>query len=655
MMSALAGYFIAGLTAGESCLWLTSEWGEREAFAALKSCDVAIEEYIADKKLRIISLRDRSAKPGEPEWRVAIEELTRMAANIRIAEFAGLRVASDVLAQALADRRSPGRRESAIGAALANTPSILMCLYPLSGTSAGMRGGAISPHAFVCDARQRIPTESEAHRPSNEHEELRKKAEALQTIFDHIPVMINFVDRNGSIQLVNRQWERTLGWTLAEIQASGIDVISQAYPDPSEREHVKQFINESSAEWSDFTTRTKDGRVIDTTWAVVHLSDGTKIGIGQDITARKGAHQALIESEQRFRQLAENIREVFWIGTPDFEKVLYLSPTYETVWGSSRDELYTNLHRLITSIHPDDRDAAAAVLMNARDKEFEVEYRIVRPDGGIRWIRDRGFPVRDEQGKVVRFAGLAEDITERRQFEEQLKTTTTQLRALSARLQSAREEEGTRISREIHDELGSVMSSLKWEMEALEKICTDSDRVPDAIGVKQKLEAMMQLADAGITSIRRIASELRPSILDDLGLSEAVEWQGQQFQLRTGIVCTFRSSAEHAQLNREQSTAAFRIVQEALTNILRHAHATKVDIRVEGSESELRVSVTDNGKGISEDDISHPTSLGLMGMQERAHRIGGAITIAGAPGAGTTVTVRVPLGNRSGSAECSGV
>jgi signal transduction histidine kinase len=153
---------------------------------------------------------------------------------------------------------------------------------------------------------------------------------------------------------------------------------------------------------------------------------------------------------------------------------------------------------------------------------------------------------------------------------------------------------------------------------------------------------MMRLTDTTISTMRRIASELRPSILDDLGLPEAIEWQAQQFQTRTGIVCRCYCSLENLEFDPGQSTAIFRIFQEALTNILSHAEATTVDVVARSDDGEVVLTISDNGKGITEDQKSSRLSLGILGMRERAHLIGGKLEVSGTNGTGTVVTVRVP-------------
>jgi signal transduction histidine kinase len=217
------------------------------------------------------------------------------------------------------------------------------------------------------------------------------------------------------------------------------------------------------------------------------------------------------------------------------------------------------------------------------------------------------------------------------------------LRSLSANLQRAREEESARIAREIHDQLGSTLTGLRWDLEELERSLSDLSAPYDPDELKHKIAAMMRLTDQTVDTVRRIASELRPSILDDLGLVEAVAWQAQRFQARTGIICRVECFLESVDLSPDQSTAVFRILQEALTNVLRHAEATQVDIVMEYLEGSFVVTVTDNGKGITQDQKTRSSSSGLWGMRERVLMVGGSIDVAGEKGKGTRVTVNIPV------------
>ena len=230
------------------------------------------------------------------------------------------------------------------------------------------------------------------------------------------------------------------------------------------------------------------------------------------------------------------------------------------------------------------------------------------------------------------------DRRERQRAEDKLRRSLEQLRALTTYLQYVREEERTRIAREVHDELGQALTGLKLDMSWL------ATRVArHAKPVQDKVKTMVDHIDETIQTVRRIATELRPGILDSLGLVAAVEWQASEFQTRSGIACHVTSAVDDSQLDQQLTTVFFRIYQEALTNIIRHAKATRVDVRLAEESSSLILTVADNGRGISEEEIANTRSLGLVGMRERAMLIAGEIALQGAPGKGTTMTLRAPI------------
>ena len=300
-----------------------------------------------------------------------------------------------------------------------------------------------------------------------------------------------------------------------------------------------------------------------------------------------------------------------------------------------------SLSELIVPEESQDEVKHYADLLGQRHR-LDAETIRRRKDGSRVNIAMVQVPVRVPGGETAVFA-IHRDITGQKQLEERLRATGDQLRALSVNLRAAREEERTRIAREIHDELGSALTGLKWGLEELEKMLAEPDTGSPAPAGSEKLRNMMRLTDTTINTVRRIASELRPSILDDLGLAEAIEWQAQQFQAGAGIVCHCDCSLDTVHLNRDQSTTVFRIFQEALTNILRHAQATRVDVTAMEDAGELVLTVRDNGRGIRDNEKWEPSSLGLLGMQERALLVGGKVDIAGSEGVGTVVTVRVPV------------
>jgi signal transduction histidine kinase len=230
----------------------------------------------------------------------------------------------------------------------------------------------------------------------------------------------------------------------------------------------------------------------------------------------------------------------------------------------------------------------------------------------------------------------------KKEIERQLFLSSRQLRALSARLQSIREEERTRIAREIHDELGQTLTGLRLDIAYLEgklKLYGEIDK--DLL--KSQLESMISLVDSSIQNVRRIATELRPQVLDDLGLIPALEWQTAEFQSRTKINCTLKTNVEDIQIDPDRSTALFRILQESLTNVARHSNASEVNVELQATGNNLILTVADNGKGIAEMNIPSLKSLGLLGMRERAHMLGGMLNIKGLPGQGTIVSVELPI------------
>jgi signal transduction histidine kinase len=214
--------------------------------------------------------------------------------------------------------------------------------------------------------------------------------------------------------------------------------------------------------------------------------------------------------------------------------------------------------------------------------------------------------------------------------------TQTELRRLSEQLMQSIEQERTRISREIHDQLGQLMTAIKMELRTIERAL---ERDPEK--ARERLEETFGLADETIKTIRRIAADLRPGILDDFGLQAALEWQLQQFSARTGIASNLDAEFDEQQLSREMSTAAFRILQEALTNVVRHAEASSIDVLASIEDSSFVLTVQDDGKGLAVDPERR--SLGVVGMRERARQLGGSVSVSGAPGQGVRVQLKIPL------------
>ncbi len=291
-------------------------------------------------------------------------------------------------------------------------------------------------------------------------------------------------------------------------------------------------------------------------------------------------------------------------------------------------------------IHGIDEPFYGCPLEEAAEKNKAVEREAFDTKSG-RWISSAIYPTRalTRDGRRI-FFHMITDITDRKQAEEGLRTSSEQLRNLSAHLESVREEERMNIAREIHDELGQVLTALKIDLSWLTK------RLPEGQELLfEKAKTMHKLVDRTIQTVKRISAELRPGVLDDLGIAAAMEWQTSEYEKLTEIKCEFSSHPKDIILDQDRSTAIFRIFQEAMTNVVRHANATKVKITLKKQVGKIVFRVRDNGSGIEKGQLSDPKALGLIGMRERARFLGGEVKISGSPGKGTMVMVSIPFTN----------
>jgi len=261
-----------------------------------------------------------------------------------------------------------------------------------------------------------------------------------------------------------------------------------------------------------------------------------------------------------------------------------------------------------------------------------------RLDGSPMWVEGDYMCFYDVTGRITGHFGIQRDVTDRTLAAKELEQSRTELRALAARLQATREEERTRIAREIHDELGQALTALKLD---LAWIGTKRPR-GNSGAVHLTDQSITARIDETMEVVRRIASELRPSVLDQLGLEAAIEYLVQETAKRTGIAVTLHAE-EFPRLSDEVASHAFRIIQEALTNVTRHSKASRVDVSVRRVGAVIILGVADNGVGFAADTLSGLRSLGLVGMRERALACGGTLMVHGKPGEGTAITVTIPV------------
>jgi two-component system sensor histidine kinase UhpB len=371
----------------------------------------------------------------------------------------------------------------------------------------------------------------------------------------------------------------------------------------------------------------------------------------EDNFAPRNTRPAVLgEEDEETAQAAREVRiweQVFmhagWgvaIVDPVDETLLRVNPAFARLHGQTVNEMIGR--PLSSTFAVESRDCQQHVRAACEQGQRVYESIQRRADGTTFPALTNLTAVRDTAGNLLYLAVNLQDITERQKAEEQLRRSHEQLQSLTAHLHAVREEESARIAREIHDELGQLLTALLIDLSWLEDkhAAILDDDLRRQLAAKTK--AMTALADRTIDAVRRIGRELRPEALDDFGLMAAIDSQVREFQQRTGVKCHLTSNLEDARLDPDWSTALFRILQEALTNIARHAGATRVDILLEERKDHLVLEVKDNGRGIRASEVSGLRSLGILGMRERARLLGGRVQIAGVHGRGTTVTVRVP-------------
>lgn len=480
-----------------------------------------------------------------------------------------------------------------------------------------------------------------------------------------------------------------------------------------------------------------------------------------ELNRRQRAKEALRHSEERFRQLAENIGAVFHMtelrGDSEPGRIIYVSPAYEKIWGSPRESLYNDSRSWVESIHPHDRSRIEAAIPQIATVKFDMEYRIVRPDGGVRWVHDRIFPIYDEQGKLYRIAGIAEDITERKKAEESLareksfsdtaidslpgifylfdirgrylrwnknfervtgyshleiagmhpldfitgkdrqsvaekigkvftageaaveaelaskdgretayfftgrriyfdgrpclvgmaiditerRQAEQAMQQLTGRLLQLQDEERWRIAAELHDSLGQSLAIIKNRTMICLRASFDEERL------KAQLEEISSTVTSAIDEVREITHNLRPYELDRLGLVSAIKSMIRKVSDSSSIRLLSDLEQIDGLLSKEAETSVYRIVQEGLNNVIKHAEATEARVTIKKDGRQVIVTVRDNGKGI----IPHTTrgngkngsGFGLAGIAERARMLGGVQQLISEPGRGTTLTVRLAL------------
>jgi len=469
---------------------------------------------------------------------------------------------------------------------------------------------------------------------------LAQSGRGLCSVFEVIPDMVFVVDAEENVLFVNEAASRAMGRKAEELVGRKQKELFH----PSLAERHSQAIQSVFATGEILVTENQQDLHLQPVWIDTRLvpfrdPGGTivaVVGIVRDVTARREAQEALALREAFLRGMLDNFPQLVWFKDPD-GKFLVVNQPFAHAAGKTHpsdliglDDFAIWPHELAARYVADDQE-----VMRTRQQKLVEEQLSVR--GVLRWVETFKSPVFDAGGKVIGTTGLGHDITRRRQLQEEQRRSREQLRALAAHVEAGREQERLRIAREIHDELGQSLTCMGMDLAFLDKQIDPKNQEAAA-----RVAALAELVKDTIRSVRRISSELRPSILDDLGLGAAVEWLAHDVQTRTEMTCTV-DVPEDLSLPIDLATPLFRICQEALTNVTRHAGATEVSIRLESTEENVLLVVADNGRGITDEEIRRHGSLGLLGMKERVSLLGGSLDVQGRPGEGTTLSIRMPL------------
>lgn len=469
-------------------------------------------------------------------------------------------------------------------------------------------------------------------------------------IIDQIHDAVITLDTAQRVTSWNKGAERLFGYTAE--QASG-QPIGFVFPDESRRvveDEVIGSTREKGNHWVELPVKGSDGRSLFAHLAlsVLRQSEGLITGIilyAKDVTDRRTAEEALRNREADL-ELALNAAQM---GTWNWHLA-----TNEANWCPRAAQLLGlvsspspgTFDRYVGALHPDDQVRVRECLERAvADRtSYEAEYRCVRQDGAVQWVSEKGQVLVSADNRPVRLTGTVMDITERKEAEARLSAAHEQLRRLAKNLVEAEEEERGRVSRELHDEFAQILSGLAFGLARLGRQLEERFQDRDAGDLADEITSMEGLVTRMMLSTRRIAAGLRPSILDELGLIASLQWLAKDFESRLKIPCEISIGGALAEqpFDATLSVTMFRITQELLTNVARHAQASRVLIDVITADGKLVLTVHDNGRGITEEDVNNPGSLGLRGIRERLAVLGGEVEIQGVPGEGTSIQARIP-------------
>jgi PAS domain S-box-containing protein len=477
------------------------------------------------------------------------------------------------------------------------------------------------------------------------------EARVLDVVNSAMDGMIS-VDESQRIVLYNAAAEKMFLWPAGAVLGRPLDMLIPERLRAGHHGHVERFgrTGVTSRRMGDQTVLAglrANGEEFPIEASISqHSEDGMKVFtvILRDVTERARADEMLARSEARLRGILDSAMDAI-VTVDESQNVVLFNAAAESVFGCPREQA---IGAPLAWFIPGRFHAEHAEHIR-RFGEIGVSPRRMGAQRIVTGLRRNGeeFPIDasisqiSENGRRF-YTVILRDVTERVRAEEDLKQSKEELRELALNAHSVREEEKSRVARELHDELAQALTALKMDVTWIR------ERIPAGDGpVPKKLASIEALLDSTVAATRRISADLRPLMLDDLGLIPAAEWLVQKFTERTGIRCELALGVPDLALEDPQASAVFRILQESLTNAARHAQASQVEVTIDRSDDAVRLTVRDNGRGFSTQQPRKPGSYGLMGLRERAYLLGGEVNITSEHGRGTTIEVRIPLESRT--------
>lgn len=501
-------------------------------------------------------------------------------------------------------------------------------------------------------AMQHLLHELQVHQVELEmqNRELREAREELEAshnryvdLYDFAPCGYLTFDGNGCILEINLTGARMLGSERLHLIGKSF-VVFVAHTEINQfLAHIRRCRLGEETVLTELTLKGPNPRSVQLL-SVPTRAEAEQINVYRtiftDITERKQTQQALHKAEVQYRQIVETAQEGIWV-IDTTNKTIFANARMAELLGCTGAELLGA--SLFDFMDAEGKQIAEAQLTRRRQGIAEQhDFKFRRQDGTDLWAIIETNPIFDEDDQYTGALAMVTDITEHKRMQEEL-ASYQQLRALTARLQSIREEERTYIAREIHDELGQTLTGLKIELVRLGKSLTVPAKRPTSEKIQATLSALAERVENSIEATQRICIHLRPGVLDNLGLLPALEWEAAQFESRTGIRWVQGHMTKTIVLADERATTLYRIFQELLTNVARHAKATEFRVSLRHEKKCVVLKVVDNGRGISEQEIAAANSLGILGMRERLLTFAGTIHFRGQSGKGTHVTVRLPI------------